>query len=68
MNPRETQSRRIGRDNLSVIEAHVKADSMTPACRSDRLCDPPVFRRRSSERSRWNMVSSFGAKLCPSEH
>jgi hypothetical protein len=42
MNPRETQAGGSARDHLSAVEAHVKADSTTPACRLDRLCDPPM--------------------------
>jgi hypothetical protein len=33
MNPRETQAGGSARDHLSAVEAHVKADSTTPACR-----------------------------------
>jgi hypothetical protein len=45
MNPRETQAGGSARDNLSAVEAHVKADSTTPACRLDRLCGPHVSPR-----------------------
>lgn len=45
MNPRESLPGGSVRLIVSAAEAHVKADSTTPAFRSIRLCDPPVSPR-----------------------
>ena len=61
MNPREAWPADRSGSSLSAVEAHVKADSTTPACRSYRLCDPRMcLREASSERSRTNSFAVTG--------